>query len=204
MRHARAPTASANINALPGDGLRAAHHHGERRTDPRVGAQHRVGVEHRERSASKSPPRTAGEGKALTTSRWRAMDRHRDAGPLPAPRRRARLASCLAAAGSTPTMEAISSRTVRQTCRAGQKLSARWGARVSMTTSSASPTESASSASCSGLLMSSRLTIGSGRRTPSGSSRRDWREAQHVKAYPGNYCRKPSPQILDAAGTRSG
>jgi hypothetical protein len=50
------------------------------------------------------------------------------------------------------------------------------GGSVSSTTSSASPTESASSASCSGWVPSSRLTIGSGTRRSSGSSRRALRE----------------------------
>jgi len=50
------------------------------------------------------------------------------------------------------------------------------GFRVSSTTCSASPTESASSAPCSGRRPSSLLTIGSGTCTPSGCSRFDLRE----------------------------
>ena len=59
------------------------------------------------------------------------------------------------------------------------------GVSVSSTTSSASPTESASNASCSGSLPSSRLMIGSGMCTSRGSSRRDSRERsmfRHTRA----------------------
>jgi hypothetical protein len=59
------------------------------------------------------------------------------------------------------------------------------GARVSRTTSSARPTESASSASCSGSVPLARLTIGSGMCTPSSSSLRDLRErsmSRHTRA----------------------
>ena len=52
-------------------------------------------------------------------------------------------------------------------------------------TSRARPTESASSASCSGSIPSSRLTIGSGMYVTSGSSRRDWRDrsmSRHTRA----------------------
>ena len=49
------------------------------------------------------------------------------------------------------------------------------GARVSSTTSSASPPESASSAGCSGSKPSAELTIGSGTWVAIGSSRRDLR-----------------------------
>jgi hypothetical protein len=51
----------------------------------------------------------------------------------------------------------------------------------SSTTSSARPTESASSASCSGSIPSARSTIGSGMWTPSGSSLRTLREREHVQ-----------------------
>ena len=59
------------------------------------------------------------------------------------------------------------------------------GASVSRTTSSARPTESASSTSCSGPAVSGRLAVGSGTSTPTGSSRRDWRErsmSRHTRA----------------------
>jgi hypothetical protein len=82
-------------------------------------------------------------------------------GGAPRIRRRARLASCRAAAGVRSTSGAISSKGMaKMSCRTNASRSA--GPRVSRTTSNASPTESESSASCSGLTPSSGLTIGSG------------------------------------------
>jgi hypothetical protein len=68
-----------------------------------------------ESSASKSPPREAAR-KASTTSRWRLRSVPGIAGE-PWTRRRARLASCLAAAGERPTMGASSN------CAASQSFS---------------------------------------------------------------------------------
>ena len=77
--------------------------------------------------------------------------------------------------GERSTIGAISSNgTANMSCRTNASRSA--GFSVSSTTSSARPTASARSASCSGLAPSGRSTIGSGMRTPRGSSRRDWRE----------------------------
>jgi hypothetical protein len=59
------------------------------------------------------------------------------------------------------------------------------GARVSSTTNSARPTESASCASCSGLTPAPRPTAGLGRCASRGSSRRDLRErnmSRHTRA----------------------
>ena len=85
-------------------------------------------------------------------------------------RRRARLASCRVAAALRPTIGAISSNgTANMSCSTNASRSA--GARVSSTTSNASPTESASTASCAGSIGS----ICSGR-SSSGSSRRAVRE----------------------------
>ncbi len=71
------------------------------------------------------------------------------AGAPPFTRRRARLASCLVAAGDFSIIGAISSKgTANMSCSTKASRSA--GASVSSTTSRASPTESASRASCSG------------------------------------------------------
>jgi hypothetical protein len=110
-------------------------------------------------------------------------DRPRELGPLPVPGG-ARLASCRAAVGERPTMGAISSKgTSNMSCSTKATRSA--GASLSSTTSSARPTASARSASCWGSIPSSGLTIGSGTRTPKGSSRRDLRErsmSRHTRA----------------------
>src|SRR6266566_8741848 len=99
-------------------------------------------------------------------------------------RRRARLASCLAAVSERPTTLAISSKgTAKRSCSTNARRSA--GFEVSRTTRSARPTESASSASYSGSIPSSRLTIGSGTCTSRGSSRRELRErsmSRHTRA----------------------
>jgi hypothetical protein len=73
----------------------------------------------------------------------------------------------------------------------------------SSTTSSARPTESASSASCSGSIPSARSTIGSGMWTPSGSSLRTLRERSmfsetRATTVPiGNGLRRPSERPTD-------
>ena len=75
-------------------------------------------------------------------------------------RRRARLASILAASGVRPTIGPISvNGTPNRSCSTNASRSA--GFSVSSTTSSASPTASAVSASCSGSLSSSPLMTGS-------------------------------------------
>ena len=85
---------------------------------------------------------------ALTSSRCRVRSASGTDGE-PCTRRRARLASCRAAAGERPTIGAISSNgTANMSCSTNASRSA--GASSSSTTSSAGPTESASSASCSG------------------------------------------------------
>lgn len=83
-----------------------------------------------------------------TTCRWRAR---RGAAGIWAPctRRRARLASCLAAAGVRPTRGPIwPNSTSNRSCQTSTSCSS--GVRASRTTSRASPTESASSACSSG------------------------------------------------------
>jgi len=133
-------------------------------------------------SASKSPPREAAR-KASTTSRWRVRSASGTVA-TPCTRRRARLASCLAAPGERPTTAASSSNgTANMSCSTNATRSA--GASVSSTTSSARPTESASSASCSGSIPSSRLPIGSGTCASRDSSRCNLRErstSRHTRA----------------------
>jgi hypothetical protein len=86
-------------------------------------------------------------------------------------RRRARLASWRAASGERSTIGAISPNgTVNMSCSTNASRSG--GDSVSSTASSAAPTESPSSAWCSGSVPSARSIIGSGTRTSSGSSRR--------------------------------
>ena len=111
---------------------------------------------------------------APTTSRWRPRSGSGTVSSA-STRRRARLASWRVAAGERSTIGAMSSKgTANMSCSTYASRSA--GFSVSSTTSSASPTESASSASCSGWRPSWLLTIGSGTCTPSGSSRFDLRE----------------------------
>src|SRR5438445_1229810 len=128
-------------------------------------------------SAAKSPPREAARN-ASTSSRWRV----RSAGPAVAPctRRRARLASCRAAAGVRPTMGAISSNG-RSNMSCSTNATRSGGASVSSTTSSAGPTASARSASRSGSVESSRPTTGPSTSASSGSSRRAVRERSMSK-----------------------
>lgn len=96
-------------------------------------------------------------------------------GAAPRTRRRARLASWRVAVGVRSTIGAISSNgTANMSCSTKASRSA--GDSVCKTTSRASPTESASSASCSGSAPTVLLTTGSGTWTPSGSSRRVSRE----------------------------
>ena len=98
--------------------------------------------------------------------------------------RRARLASCRAAAGVRSDDRGDVLEGHARTCRAARTPVAPAGARVSSTTSSASPTESASTASCSGSA-ASRVTIGSGTATSSGIFRRDLRDrsmSRHTRA----------------------
>ena len=120
-------------------------------------------------SRSKSPSRAAA-WKASTSSRWRIRSAGAS-GAAPRTRRRARLASWRAASGVRSTIGAISSKgTANMSCRTKASRSA--GDSCSRTTRSARPTESASSASCSGWPPSMRSTTGSGRRSSSGSSPR--------------------------------
>ena len=120
-----------------------------------------------------SPPREAAR-KASTTFLWGVRSTSESVA-APCTRRRARLASCLVAVGERPTTGAISSKgTAKRSCNTNARRSG--GFNVSSTTSSARPTESASSASYSGSIPSSLLTIGSGTCSSSDSSRRDSRE----------------------------
>jgi transposase len=90
-------------------------------------------------------------------------------------RQQARLASWQAASGERSTIGAISSKgTAKMSWSANASRSVGLG--ISSTTSSARPTESASSASCSGSVPSARSTIGSSTCMPSGCSRRESRE----------------------------
>jgi hypothetical protein len=90
-------------------------------------------------------------------------------------RRRALLASCLAAVGDRPTMGAISSNgSSNMSWSTKARRSA--GARASSTTRRARPTESASSASPSGPRSPTGLMTGSGRCTSRDSTRRTSRE----------------------------
>ena len=72
------------------------------------------------------------------------------------------------------------------------------GISVSSTTSSARPTESASTASCSGPVPSALVAIPSGRWAPAGSSP-GFPRPQHVEGHPGHDRRQPPVQVLDRA-----
>ena len=163
---------------------------------PGVGAEHDVGIEQPDephRSRPSGPPR-----RRRRPPRARGPDRRRALTP-PCTRRRARLASWRVASGERSTMGAISSNgTANMSCNTNASRSA--GARVSSTTSSARPTESASTASCSGSLQSGRSTIGSGTYASSDSSRRGPARPQHVEAHPRRDRGQPSAEILDIAG----
>ena len=123
-------------------------------------------------SRSKSPSRAAARN-ASTTAHW--PSRSVSGTGAPRTRRRARLASCRAAAVDRPTIGAISSNgNANTSCRTNATRSA--GVRASRTARSARPSESPRSASCSGSIPSSGLTIGSGTCVSSGASRRVRRE----------------------------
>jgi hypothetical protein len=84
------------------------------------------------------------------------------------------------ASGVRSTIGAISSNgTANMSWRTNARRSG--GERFSRTTSSARPTESARSVSCSGSVPSAESTIGSGMRTSIGSSRRVARERSMFK-----------------------
>ena len=135
------------------------------------------------RRPSKSPPRNAAR-KASTTSRCRTRSGSGAAAAPPRTRRRARLASCRAASAERPTIGAISSNGIANMSWS-TKARRSAGVNRSRTTSSASPTESASSASCSGLLSRVPVATGSGASGVNGSSRRDVRDrsmSRHTRA----------------------
>jgi len=93
----------------------------------------------RETRASNSPPppRRAARKKASTTFRWRARSASGVGTSAPFTRRRALLASCLAAAGVRPTIGAISANgSPNMSCRTNASLSA--GVSVLSTTRRAS------------------------------------------------------------------
>ena len=158
---------------LPGEGKRAG-----------VGAQHDVGIEHGQQALEVA---LAGGGQEGVDDPALLVRVGVGDGGAPCTRRRARLASWRAAVGVRSTIGAISSNgTANMSCRTNARRSA--GGSVSSTTSSARPTESASSASCSGSMPAALETIGSGMRTWSGSSvssRRDSRGrsmSRHTRA----------------------
>ena len=90
--------------------------------------------------------------------------------------------------------------TAKMSCRTKASRSA--GARVSSTTISAGPTESASRAWASGSLASS--VGGSTKMSARGCSRRPRAGAQHPQALPGHYGGQPSAQILHIGGVSAG
>ena len=134
------------------------------------------------RRPSKSPARTAAR-KASITTRWLLRSGSGTVSP-PRTRRRARLASCLAAAGVRPTIGAISSKGRSNTsCSTNATRSA--GASVSSTTRSAAPTESARRASCSGSFPLLLFALGSTGRASNASSRSELRDrnmSRHTRA----------------------
>ena len=93
---------------------------------------------------------------------------------------------------------ARSRRTAPRRHRAARTRPVRAGVRASRTTSIASPTESPSSASCSGSTPSSGLRMGSGRWVSRDASRRVV-AMQHVEADPPDDRRQPRPQVFDLA-----
>ena len=122
-------------------------------------------------SASKSPCRSAARN-ASTTRRWRTGSTCRG-GVAPWTRRRARLASWRVATGERSRMGAMSSKgTAKMSCRTKARRSA--GARVSSTTISAGPIESASRTAPSGPSVSRSAASGSS--SASDSSRRPRRD----------------------------
>jgi hypothetical protein len=102
----------------------------------------------------------------------------------PCTRRRARLASCRAASGDRPIIEAISSKGMaNMSCKTNASRSA--GTSRSSTTSNARPTESARIASCSGSGRRFWRSAGSGSRSSIGSSCRAVRDrnmSRHTRA----------------------
>ena len=166
---------------------------GPRATDggAAVDAQHHVGVEHREQRLEVARPRGRQEGvDHLALARRSASG----AGAAPRTRRRARLASCRAAAGSGPR-SARSRRTAPRTCRAARTRAARRGQRLEHD-QQREPTESASSASCSGSMPSSRLrSARAGRAERLLAPRRA--RAQHVQRHARHHRRQPAAQVLD-------
>ena len=131
--------------------------------------------------ASKSPSREAARKASIT--RLCSAGSATPSGRAPRTRRRARLASWRVASGVRSTIGAISSNgTPKLSWRTKASRSA--GESVSSTTSRARPTESASSASCSGSTLSSVLTIGSGSQASvdsSGRARRDRRMSRQTR-----------------------
>ena len=123
-------------------------------------------------SPSKSPSRAAARN-ASTARRWTARSAS-GSGASARTRRRARLASCRAAAGERSTTGAISSNgTPNTSWSTNESRSA--GVSDSSTTSSARPTESAITASRSGPASFAVRTIGSGSQEPASCSLRDLR-----------------------------
>ena len=143
--------------------------------------------------------RAPSSSRLVVSVRGRFGARRRGRAPRPArrTRRRARLASCRAACGDRSTIGAISSNGMaNMSCSTNESRSG--GVSVSSTTSSARPTESVSSDSCSGSVPSSRLKIGSGTRASRGSSRRAVRErgmSRHTRDTPvvNHACRFSTP-----------
>ena len=136
---------------------------------------------------------------ASTTSRCRVSRSSRTAG-APRTRRRARLASCRAAAGVRPTIAAISSNG-KSNMSCSTKASRSAGSSVSSTTSSASPTESASCASSSGFVAGSiAAAVSSAGFSVERFLAARLAGAQHVEAHARDHRREPSAEVVDVVG----
>ncbi len=129
-------------------------------------------------SPSKSPVRAAAR-KASTTSRWRLRS-GRGQEWLPVSGAGRGWPAALQASETARRWERYR-RMARRIRRGARRPAARRGSSVSSTTSSARPTESARSASCSGSVPSGGLTTGSGTRTSRGSSRFDLRDCSRFR-----------------------
>ena len=156
-----------------------------------IGADHHVGIEHGEQRGEIVAARGGEEGRHdLALARAVGLRRR----GLPCTRRRARLASWRAAAGERPTTGAMSSNgRLNMSCSTKATRSA--GARVSSTTSMATPIESAISTSRSASSLAPRSPRPRRRSAPRGAPC----GAQHVEADARHHGGQPAPQILHAA-----
>ena len=142
---------AAKRSGLPGHRPSTANQLGRsERAGPGVGAEHDVGVEHGEQAVEVAL--AGGREKGVDKSAAAGRGRRPVTGAAPRSRRRARLASCLAAAGERSRIGPICSNgTAKMSCSTNASRSV--GDSVSSTTSSASPTESASTACCFGVVL---------------------------------------------------